>query len=297
MQHRLRRAGMDALGQGRSPGQMGCVFGAVGRMHLEADDLAAVEVEDQIQVEPLPLHERRQERHVPAPDFARASGDVCAGWTAGARRPGSATAVHLAVFAQDPMEAGFTRDVDALVGQRRHDPRGRHFGEAGFVRHSHDRCAFRLGQRMRGPGVGDVRPAVVARRAVRGSPPLDGAGIDARQGAGWFQTGTRSLGFMDRLKQGQAIFQAGHASPPSWKIAESFFDSTSKAAVSAKALSLRCRSRSSSLIRRRSRFAVGPPSGSAGLPNPLRASCFQVSRSVGYRPFSRHSVRPRPCWR
>ena len=49
-----------------------------------------------------------------------------------------------------------------------------------------------------------------------------------------------------------AVFQAGHTSSPSLKTAASFFERTSKAAVSARALSLRCSSRSSSFTRRRS---------------------------------------------
>jgi hypothetical protein len=40
---------MHALGERRSPGQVSSVLSTVGVMHLEADDLAAVEVEDQIQ--------------------------------------------------------------------------------------------------------------------------------------------------------------------------------------------------------------------------------------------------------
>ena len=50
VQHRAHRHDVDALGQGGAPRQMRGVFGAVGVMHLEADDLAAVKIEDQIQV-------------------------------------------------------------------------------------------------------------------------------------------------------------------------------------------------------------------------------------------------------
>src|SRR5271165_1833277 len=92
--------------RGCTPGQMGRVLGAVGIMHLEADDLAAVEVEDQVEIEPASLDLRRQERHIPAPDLAGAGGDVCGRW---ARHPwwlGSPSAVHLAVRAQHAMEAG-----------------------------------------------------------------------------------------------------------------------------------------------------------------------------------------------
>ena len=54
MQHRPRRLGMHALGERSSPGQVSGVLGTVGVMHLEADDLAAVEVEDQVEVKPAP---------------------------------------------------------------------------------------------------------------------------------------------------------------------------------------------------------------------------------------------------
>src|ERR1019366_1667765 len=99
-----------------------------------------------------------------------------------------------------------------------------------------------------------IRTPVPACQAVAGPPALNGARVETSQSAGFRQSGAARLGLLDLASQGLAIFQAGHASAPSWKIAESFFDSNSKAAVSASALSLRFRSRSSSLMRRRSRF-------------------------------------------
>src|SRR3954453_6265370 len=102
VQHRARRHGMDALGQGGALGQVRGMLGAVAVVHLEADDFAAVEIQDEVQVEPAALHLRRQEGHVPAPDLPWAGGHVRArrrrgpGW---ARPP---AAVHLAVVAQHP---------------------------------------------------------------------------------------------------------------------------------------------------------------------------------------------------
>jgi hypothetical protein len=46
---------MHGFGERGAPGQMRGMIGAVGVVHFEADDLAAVEVEDQIQIEPTPL--------------------------------------------------------------------------------------------------------------------------------------------------------------------------------------------------------------------------------------------------
>src|SRR3984957_19710458 len=64
------------LGERRSPGQVSSMLGTVSVMHLEADDLAAVEVQDQVEVEPASLDLRRKERHVPAPNVAGTGGDV-----------------------------------------------------------------------------------------------------------------------------------------------------------------------------------------------------------------------------
>src|SRR3954471_8753990 len=46
VQHWLGRRGVHALGERGTPGEMGGMIGAVGLMHLEADDLAAEQIED-----------------------------------------------------------------------------------------------------------------------------------------------------------------------------------------------------------------------------------------------------------
>src|SRR3954462_375261 len=81
MQHRSRWQRVNALSERRTSGQMRSMLGGIRVMHLETHDLAAIQVEDQIQVEPTSLHLRRKERHIPAPDLAGASGNM------GARRP------------------------------------------------------------------------------------------------------------------------------------------------------------------------------------------------------------------
>src|SRR4051794_6665150 len=149
------------------------------------------------------------------------------------------------------MEAGLAGDVGALIGQGRDDARGRGLGEAGFVRHLDDAGPLGCGERVRRRGTLGTRAAVAAREAVARLPTLRRARVDAGQGTGRGEPGAADAGLLDGVQQDLAIFQAGHASSPLRKIAESFFESTSKAAVSAKALSLRLRSRSSSLIRRR----------------------------------------------
>ena len=52
------------------------MLGVVGLVDLEADDLAAVQVQDQVQIEPTTDRRGRQVRHVPAKDLPRRGGHV-----------------------------------------------------------------------------------------------------------------------------------------------------------------------------------------------------------------------------
>jgi site-specific DNA recombinase len=280
VQNRAEGAGVDALGQCRAPDQVGGMLGLVRLVDLEADDLAAVEVEDQEQVEPAPLHLGRQEGHVPAPDLPRAGGHMRAGRAGGPRRARPAPAPHLAMVAQHAMEAGLAGDVDALVGQRRDDPGRRRAGEARLVGKCHDPRPLGLARSMWGPGPDGLRPAVSLDQAVAASPALEGPCIDAGERTGGGETRARGAGLADLGGQGLAAFRAGHASSPSRKTAPSFFASTSKAAVSASALSLRCSSRSSSFTRRRS-CRASTALAARGSPRPAIASRFQASSSAG----------------
>src|SRR3954466_7443510 len=184
------------------------------------------------------------------------------------------------------METGFACDIDILVGQNRNDPSGRGIGETCLVRHRDDPCPLIFRQSMRRRWPDSIGTPVTA---CLFPPALEGARINSRQRAGGCLPGTAgaSLGYL--TNQDLAIFRAGHASSPSWKIAESFFDSTSKAAVSASALSLRCNSRSSSLTRRWS-CRASTALAARGSPRPAIASRFQPSNSVGYSPCSRHQA-------
>src|SRR5689334_9602048 len=89
---------------------------------------------------------------------------------------------------------------------------------------------------MRAGGV-SVKQGSFATAMIRACPPaLQRARIDAGQGAGRGKPGTAGARFPDVAQQDLAIFQAGHVSAPSGKTAMSFFDSISKAAVSANVL-------------------------------------------------------------
>ena len=98
----------------------------------------------------------------------------------------------------------------------------------------------------------EVGPAVSPDLAMVIAPALKGAQVDAGQAAGRGQPGPSGASLSDGGHQDLAVLPAGHSPSPSRKTACSFFPSTSKAAVSASALSFLCSSRSSSLTRRRS---------------------------------------------
>src|SRR3954451_9300193 len=191
--------------------------------------------------------------------------------------------------AQHAVKAGLTGEVDALIGQRRDDPCRRHVGKARLVGQGDDARPFGRAQRMRRNRANGVCSAISPGQALASLPALEGPDINAGQGTNHAEPRAGGAGRGDRGGQGLAVFQAGHTSSPSRKTADSFFVSTSKAAVSASALSLRCNSRSSSLTRRRScRASIAL--GARGSPRPAIASCFQASSSVGYSPCSRHQA-------
>src|SRR4030095_8930418 len=71
-----------------------------------------------------------------------------------------------------------------------------------------------------------------------GLPALQGALINAHDVAGQAPPGAGLVRNLDVSGQPLAIIKGNHSSPPLLKIASTFFDSTSNAAVSASALSL-----------------------------------------------------------
>src|SRR3954452_5256445 len=189
--------------------------------------------------------------------------------------------------AQHAVKAGLAGEVDALIGQCRDDPCRRHVGKARLVGDGDDARPFGGAQRVRRNRANGVWPAISPGQAFAGLPALEGPDINVGHGTNYAEPRAGGAGRANRGRQGLAVFQAGHASSPSRKTAESFFANTSKAAVSASALSLRCNSRSSSFTRRRS-CRASTALAARGSPTPAIASCFQASSSAGDSPCSRH---------
>src|SRR3954467_10604521 len=108
-------AGEAALGPDRLAHEIGGQLGALAFVALPADDLAAEDVEDQVEVEEHAPDRAGHPGDVPAPDLAGTAGAV-AGWRlATRRRLGPAAMVLLTFGSQDAVEAGFRSDEAALV--------------------------------------------------------------------------------------------------------------------------------------------------------------------------------------
>ena len=201
-------------------------------------------------MKPASHHGGGQVGHVPAPHLARRRGDVGGRWAGGRRRLGAAPVGRLPGVAQKAVEGRFAGQIDPLVSQHRHDARRRQRGKARFVSHFEHLGALLCRQRMCRPWAHRVRPSIPSGEALLGLPALQGAHMNAGGGAGQTQARTGMPSGIDIPGQALAIFEADHSSSSLLKIAATFFESTSSAAVSASALSLRRSSRSSSLIRR-----------------------------------------------
>ena len=77
----------NPFGKGGAANQVGSVLGRVGFVHFPADDLATVQIQDQVQVKPSSEHVGGQISHVPAPHLARRRGNVGGRWAGGRRAP------------------------------------------------------------------------------------------------------------------------------------------------------------------------------------------------------------------
>src|SRR3954454_11620145 len=245
MQH--ERADEAALGPDRLAHEIGGVLSAFARVNLPGHDLSAEDVEDQVQVEEHAPDWTGHPGDVPAPDLAGAAGAVAGRRFATHRRLGPAAMVLLLCRPQDAVEAGLGRDIAALVRQAGHDLAGRQALEGLAVADLQHGPALRRRQRVAGCWPSRRRAAILWR-AVPGLPAPTGAGVDPELCAGRGAARAGGLGLVDQRDGVLAIWGADHASSRSPQIAAAFFLSTSSAAASARAFSLRASSRSRVLI-------------------------------------------------
>src|SRR5918912_2989894 len=118
-------AGEAALGPDRLAHELGGQLGTFALVDLPADDLAAVDIEDQVEVEEHAPDRAGHPGDVPAPDLAGAAGAVAGRRLATRRRLGPTAMVLLLFRPQDAVEAGLRGEIAALIREARHDLAGR----------------------------------------------------------------------------------------------------------------------------------------------------------------------------
>jgi len=289
VQHWLGAHRGNPLGQRGAAHQVRGMVGVIGIVHLPAHDLAAVQIQNQIQVEPASHHLCRQVRHVPAPHLPRCGGDVRGRRSDRLGRLGAPTMGGLPVRLQHTAERGFAGQIDAFIGKHGHDACRWHGSKARLVGHGKQVRTLGIRQGMGRWRAHGLRPEIAVDEAISRLPALEGAQIDAGNLAGRLEPGAGGVRHINVSGQGLAIFEADHSPSPLLKIAATFFDRTSSAAVSARARSLRSSSRSSSLMRFLScRVACGLARASSGSASAVVALRCHLSSSAGYTPCSRH---------
>src|SRR5215213_296602 len=181
------RAREAALGPDRLADEIGGQLGALALVDLPAHDLAAEDIEDQVEVEEHAPDWTGHPGDVPAPDFAGAAGTVARGRLATRRRLGPAAMVLLPFGPQDAVEAGLRGDISALVCAAGHDLAGRQAVERLAVAGVQHGLAFLLRQLVvrRWPKGGE---ATLLWCAAHGSPAPTGALVDPE-----FRTGLGAM--------------------------------------------------------------------------------------------------------
>lgn len=77
MQHGLLDHGVHALGECSALERARRMVRIIGVLDLPTDDLAAIQIHDQVKVEPVSPHRRRQIGHIPASQLAGCGGHMC----------------------------------------------------------------------------------------------------------------------------------------------------------------------------------------------------------------------------
>jgi hypothetical protein len=149
----------------------------------------------------------------------------------------------LTMRVQHPVKAGFGANEQALIRQCGHDLSWRQRGVLMLIAGKQDPLAFLLAQAM-GDMAGAASTAVLADPFTQEAlpPALEGAQGNADLPAGSVEGGAAGLGLTDQLNCLLPVRGTGQPSASSEQKASHFFRSTSKAAISAMAFSLRCSS-------------------------------------------------------
>ena len=196
---------VDSFGKSGASREMRRVIRIIGVGDGIAHDLAAIEVQDQIEIEPAPGNLGWQIGPIPAPDLAGGGSHMSGGRACGPRGLVPAPVAGLAMGPQDPAEGRFTRQIHAFIGphvtgvihELRHDPRRRHGCKARLIRDREHRLALGRGQGMGRRCAPGVRASVCADFPFGGLPALERPKRDASERAGGLPAGARLMGLLD----------------------------------------------------------------------------------------------------
>ena len=170
VQDGLMGGGMRAFSQRRSLEQLRGMIAGFRLVHYVANDLAAIEIQNQVEIKPSAGDARSQPGHVPAPHLARCRRHTRGGRACHRRRFGASAVRGLGMLAQYPVEAGFAGDIAAFVSQARNDLCGRQRREPRSVRHTQNLSTFGLTQRMRRSWTHCTRTPITVLDPVGPSP-------------------------------------------------------------------------------------------------------------------------------
>jgi len=143
------------------PHPLGGVVGRLALIDLPADDLAAVEIDDEVEVEKPPLDRAGPPTDGPTPDLAGRPSAQPWRCTGRARGPVAAPVMLFVGLPQHPVERRFRGQIRALIGQAGHDRARRPAGIGGLM----------AGGQHLGPLLGTE--LVRRHRALRTGPPID----------------------------------------------------------------------------------------------------------------------------
>ena len=113
----------QALGQDGFSDEMAGMFGGFFLPHFPAHDIAAEDVENEVEVVVEPLDGAGKVSDVPGPDLVGRSGDK-AGYSPPAGLLASAAVTDLGCFMHDSVETRFRRNIGPFIGQRGYDLAG-----------------------------------------------------------------------------------------------------------------------------------------------------------------------------
>ena len=212
------------------------------RVNFPPDNLPAEDVHDQIEIEELPGYGALQVRDVPTPDLVGSRcGMRC--WPFSRRDRRTPPSLCLTCTVQDSVEGRSGCDVDALIHQRWDNLAWRKVLESFFIAGLQDPSFLFFTQLVGWNGAVGAFSTIFSNGSIILPPPLKCPYRYPEDLACRFQPGAGFHCMLDRAHGRNAIRVRSQPSSVSPQIARAFFANTSKAAVSASALSLRFSSR------------------------------------------------------